>query len=178
MFAVTNRKGSRLLKKRKRLSSGFIVNNTNNSDEPQTKEDNDDDLQTIDDDTNVNTQSSSNSYLPPPSYLKRARKLHDSNDGKFNSHAHNEFITELQDKLTTFNNIGVQRIKELDKKHDLQSLPLSGKDKYTTDISTAPTVTIKEPLFEILTDHYCKSVLVNSILRKVLPFVDIPYIRK
>ena len=129
-----------------------------------------DDDDNDDDDTNDVSSSSS--------YLKRARKHHDSNDGKFNSVAHKHFITDLQDKLTKFNNLGVHRIKELDTTHNLEDLPLTGKDKYMSNNSNTPTVTIKEPLFEILTDHYCKSVLVNSILRKVLPFVDIPYIKK
>ena len=135
-------------------------------------EDHDDDDDDDDDNTTDISSSSSSSYL------KRARKYHDSQDGKFNSVAHKQFINDLQDKLTKFNSLGVQRIKELDTTHNLEDLPLTGKDKYMPSNSSAPTVTIKEPLFEILTDHYCKSVLVNSILRKVLPFVDIPYIKK
>ena len=136
-------------------------------------DDNDHDDHDDDDDDDNTTDISSSS-----SYLKRARKYHDSQDGKFNSVAHKQFINDLQDKLTKFNSLGVQRIKELDTTHNLEDLPLTGKDKYMSTNSSAPTVTIKEPLFEILTDHYCKSVLVNSILRKVLPFVDIPYIKK
>ena len=135
----------------------------------------DDDDDDDDDNDNTNDISSSSSSS---SYLKRARKYHDLQDGKFNSVAHKQFINDLQDKLTKFNSLGVQRIKELDTTHNLEDLPLTGKDKYMSSTSSAPTVTIKEPLFEILTDHYCKSVLVNSILRKVLPFVDIPYIKK
>ena len=138
-------------------------------------DDHDDDDDDDDDDNTTDISSSSSSSS---SYLKRARKYHDSQDGKFNSVAHKQFINDLQDKLTKFNSLGVQRIKELDTTHNLEDLPLTGKDKYMSSNSSAPTVTIKEPLFEILTDHYCKSVLVNSILRKVLPFVDIPYIKK
>ena len=174
---ITNAITNAVLSSLNPTASNLIGRNNNNNNNNIASRDNDD--------TGVNGESSSTAATGDgedksyrQEYNTRIERYQNKENGKLHSRAHKSFISELKDKLTTFNKLGLSRLKDLDTQHKLTDLEIGPKDELVdpTTLGRTPTVVLKVPIYHVLHDHYCKSVLLNSILRKLLPYVDIPYI--
>ena len=127
-----------------------------------------------DDDMSGKTTNNSN-------YKKELHKHYDGKDGDLWSSDHVDFVNLLMEKVNQVQKMPLKRIKELDEELEIDDIPLFEEDSIlenNTNQSRTPSRKIPESVFTVLKDGYKNSTCLKTILKKLLPFVRVPYLEK
>ena len=116
-------------------------------------------------------------------YYTKLKKSYDGHDGVLGSSNHKTFVKMLLNKLDDAKSIPLKRIKELDNELEIDAIPIYPEDEdefleCQNENDRSPTVKISESVYDSLKDCYKSTACLKTIIKKLIPFIRVPYLIK